>query len=371
MIQEKVRILRTTVGIAVMIFFMVGVANAEDYTVCDPYSMSAPCNYEFIVDAISGSDTGDTIIVYGGSYFGNLIIDKSLTLRGVDSEGSKPVIEVSSGDAITFNLGSDGSIIKGFDIRANPYGPVPDTGIRVISSGNTINENEVSGFTNGIYISSQSGDNELSFNDIRNNGYGIYIDSGFGNTLFSKQIHLNAIHGIYLVSYNSGDGTDSNHINDNTIDNNDINGIRLDRSQYFEIHNNFIRDNLKGIPFQSASYPSSNNLIYNNYFRNQNNVNFDGTNNNIWSISPPLTVTNIVGGPSIGGNFWATPEGDGYSETCADESPQDGFCDESLNLDISSSNIDSIPLAPVPEASTLTLVTIGFLGLICIGRRKK
>ena len=38
---------------------------------------------------------------------------------------------------------------------------------------------------------------------------------------------------------------------------------------------------------------------------------------------------NIVGGPSIGGNFWAAPDGAGFSETHPDANG-DGFCDEAL-----------------------------------------
>jgi len=29
--------------------------------------------------------------------------------------------------------------------------------------------------------------------------------------------------------------------------------------------------------------------------------------------------TNIIGGPNLGGNFWANPSGTGFSQTCIDE----------------------------------------------------
>jgi PKD repeat protein len=58
-------------------------------------------------------------------------------------------------------------------------------------------------------------------------------------------------------------------------------------------------------------------LIYNNYFNNTLNVRLAPGGGNTWNNS--LTPgTNIAGGPYIGGNFWAKPDGTGFSQTCID-----------------------------------------------------
>ncbi|MEN6342622.1 MAG: right-handed parallel beta-helix repeat-containing protein [Methanospirillum sp.] len=54
---------------------------------------------------------------------------------------------------------------------------------------------------------------------------------------------------------------------------------------------------------------------------------------------------NVVGGPSIGGNFWAAPDGTGFSRTHPD-ADGDGFCDEPF-VD-SSGAVDYLPLAAAP-----------------------
>ena len=51
---------------------------------------------------------------------------------------------------------------------------------------------------------------------------------------------------------------------------------------------------------------------------------------------------NIVGGPFIGGNFWAFPNGTGFSQTHPD-TDGDGFCDEPYFL--TEDTTDDLPLA--------------------------
>ena len=57
-----------------------------------------------------------------------------------------------------------------------------------------------------------------------------------------------------------------------------------------------------------------------------------------------IQATNIVGGPYIAGNFWATPEGDGFSQTEVD-TDGDGICNAVYTL--SNESIDYLPLAVI------------------------
>ncbi|PWR72577.1 hypothetical protein DK846_06315 [Methanospirillum lacunae] len=85
----------------------------------------------------------------------------------------------------------------------------------------------------------------------------------------------------------------------------------------------------------------TNTILYNNIFNNSANVLIDQySQNNIWNIS--LTSgTNIVGGPNLGGNFWATPNSTGFSQTHADRG--DGICTGSFTL--APGQTDYLPLA--------------------------
>ena len=55
-----------------------------------------------------------------------------------------------------------------------------------------------------------------------------------------------------------------------------------------------------------------NNLVYNNYVNNSRNANIN-TRDTTWNVAK-ISGRNIVGGPYIGGNFWAKPEGTGFSQ---------------------------------------------------------
>ncbi|HOT93886.1 MAG TPA: NosD domain-containing protein [Methanoregulaceae archaeon] len=92
------------------------------------------------------------------------------------------------------------------------------------------------------------------------------------------------------------------------------------------------------------------NVAYNNRFMNQgDNVKVVGSSTgNSFSVSR-RTGPNIIGGPYIGGNYWAKPSGNGFSETHGD-GDGDGFCDEPFEF---AGQVDALPIAS-PYAPTPT-----------------
>jgi len=94
---------------------------------------------------------------------------------------------------------------------------------------------------------------------------------------------------------------------------------------------------------------SSGDTIYNNIFNNNKNFRIDYSINK-WNITKTKAL-NIIGGPYLGGNFWANPNGTGASQTCKD-SDGDGICDSSYVLD--GNNTDFLPLTPpaIPAGTT-------------------
>lgn len=58
-----------------------------------------------------------------------------------------------------------------------------------------------------------------------------------------------------------------------------------------------------------------------------------------------VTNINIIRGRFMGGNYWAKPDGTGYSQTCGDFD-KDGICDEPYVLE--ENNIDYLPLTLIP-----------------------
>ena len=70
--------------------------------------------------------------------------------------------------------------------------------------------------------------------------------------------------------------------------------------------------------------------IVDNYLSNQENVyRHAGAFTGAWSQAP-AAGPNVMGNPSIGGNFWGTPEGTGFSDTTPDRDG-DGFVDGTVH----------------------------------------
>jgi len=118
-------------------------------------------------------------------------------------------------------------------------------------------------------------------------------------------------------------------------------GIYLYRANYSNISNNNVWNNAIGI-YLNSSY---NNTIFNNSFNNTNNYMISSTLfTNVWNSSKTKGI-NIIGGPYLGGNSWAYPNGTGFSQTCADVD-KNGICDS--NYTLTPGNVDDLPLAAIP-----------------------
>jgi len=189
---------------------------------------------------------------------------------------------------VTGNTIENGSIILGSEL-----------------SGNLIAENKISN-GEGVHISCCGRNNTVLGNTISNCSTGIYA--------YDQEVDIrnnrinNCDYGIRLAMSSSG-------IDNNTILNCDV-GIHLDDACIgVEIINNTIISSAEcGIVDQ---YNEGGKRIYNNYFNNTVNVRFGAGRENTWNSS--LTRgTNIAGGPYIGGNFWAKPDGTGFSQICVD-----------------------------------------------------
>ncbi|HIH03028.1 MAG TPA: PKD domain-containing protein [Methanoregulaceae archaeon] len=98
-----------------------------------------------------------------------------------------------------------------------------------------------------------------------------------------------------------------------------------------------------------AIVSSSQNTITNNEFNNPANVALSGAGSNTWN-SAKTAGENIMGGPYLGGNYWAEPDGTGWSEQVADAN-HDGIGDSSYA--VGSGNADSLPLVLYEPAYTV------------------
>jgi nitrous oxidase accessory protein len=192
---------------------------------------SGPGNYTKIQDAINDATYGDTVFVFNGTYYENLVVNKTINLIG---ENRNNTIIDGSNIVDTINITVNGVTISEFTIQHG----------------------------NEIAIIINSADNIIKNNLITLNGYGIWIWGYYhNNTITGNNISFNYL-GLqfYKSSYNI--------MTNNIITSQENRGIFLLESSYNNISSNNISKCGMGIASQGGS--SYNNYFYNDIWMNNN-----------------------------------------------------------------------------------------------------
>ncbi|MCK4367465.1 MAG: right-handed parallel beta-helix repeat-containing protein [Thermoplasmata archaeon] len=263
-----------------------------------------PGNYTTIQEAIDVADPGDTIYVYNGTYYENVIVNKTLTLVGEDKNIT--IVDGGWGDDAMY-ISSDWVNVSGFTVthsgvnwfdagidldsvencriadniaRENARGFLLyyshkntlsgniaiddwDYGFFLdLSNNNTITGNNISNSDSGIYLV-ESNDNTVSENIAWDNGNGIRISGSRNITVELNRLFLSWDRGIYLYSSseitvrgNNASGnfqgvyawslSDSRILN-NTIAGNEDHGIRVGSSSNVTLADNNVSRNKMGM----------------------------------------------------------------------------------------------------------------------------
>jgi PGF-pre-PGF domain-containing protein len=334
-----------------------------------------------IQEAVDGAEAGDVIIIKPGTYVENINVSKArLTIK---PETNNVFIEPTDSNVATIILSNVGITLTGFDIDGSVYVN------NALLGNDEYYLNNMSQITNnviengGIGVGSESSGIIISGNKISGgaSGYGVDVACcGDYNEIINNEIS-NCSTGIYVY-----DERNVPPISGNKIRNCDV-GIHVSGLSY-DLENNEITNCGVGVV---AGETGGANLIgnkitycsdcglkvtgsleskgaYNNYFNNTVNVKFgDFENTYIWNNS--LTEgTNIIGGPYIGGNYWAKPDGTGFSQTAIDANG-DGIADSAYA--ISEKNHDYLPLTAkynsvLPASDFTANVTSGAAPLVVL-----
>jgi parallel beta-helix repeat protein len=180
-------------------------ASPRVITVDDDRVERPDADFTSIQEAIDAANPGDTICVYSGMYYENLVINKTLSLIGQGPRRTiisnrlyptRPVIYVTA----------DNVVIRGFCIEEETYVP---------ESRETIPPRMI-----GIYIHNASG-NEISYNAIMNNKIGIYLHNSNNNIIHHNNFFTNTvqayINGSSLNIWDNGYPSGGNYWNDHVF----------------------------------------------------------------------------------------------------------------------------------------------------------
>jgi parallel beta-helix repeat protein len=226
----------------------------------------------------------------------------------------------SSGSYVLTNDVTDSRLATCIEIRA------PD--VTFDGGGHRIDGTGAGGST-GIYVRPTAGRNVTIRNvRVRDWDYGVYLhgatDSRIESSVLEENLfcgavfYLNAtgntVAGCNLTGNDYGlvlsSGADRCAVVNSRITGNGC-GIYLYDSDGVTVTRNIIEANTETGVRYSLSGSST---VYDNRFDNALNVALTGEPPaaNTWSVEP-RGGPNIAGGPSIGGNFWAKPDGTGFS----------------------------------------------------------
>ena len=234
-----------------------------------------------IQDAVNSAQSGDTIFVHAGTYYENVVVNKTVSLIGENKHTT-----IIDGGAVQFDVlyvTANNVTVSGFTLQRGGHDGYPDR--------------------RGVYL--YSSNNNISNNIIRMNVEGIFVCMSNNNIFKNNSIHANTRNGIWLFS------SSNNIITGNTIANNGKYGMIL-----------------QGVC-------SSNRIFHNNFIRNRNenlHVATTGVCVNHWDNSYPS-----------GGNYWSDYNGtDLFGGSFQNVTGGDGIGDTLHEIDVN--NRDNCPL---------------------------
>jgi parallel beta-helix repeat protein len=385
---------------------LITVTTSSIVYVDDDFNSSTPgwqsTHFDVIQDGIDAVTERGTVYVYNGTYYENLLINKTINLIGEDTNTT--IIDGNrTGHVITID--TENVNISGFFIM-NATNTFDYGGIYVRKSNthifnnkvtscynaikiraadlNTINNNFVYGNSNGIhlYYSSDyntiinntiiintlsgirlddSAYNTFSYNEIANNHYDgiVFFQQTLGNSIYNNSIHHNNDCGLQVGSSDNIIKNNSiisnfrgitltyahrNEITNNMIKNNNWDNIQLDQSNNNIIDNNTIDENVKGAACITI-LESDNSLITNNCLINCSTgirCLALSINNQIYHI---IFYINSEPGYDNSNNYWDNgyPSGGNYwSKYSGVDNDGDGIGDTPYNI-VGGSNKDNYP----------------------------
>ncbi len=266
------------------------------------------CGAGVYIGRVNGSVVEDVVAEQNGIGFGYGYAEQGGSEQAVLRDS---VVRDSTGTGIVLDYPSDGITIERCTVTGNANGLASDLSGRLVA--NSLIDSEVSD----------------------NAGFGVSLKES-GLIIRGCTISGNGANGIQLEHAGA-------EIEANRIEGNAGTGVQATNRGGSTITSNWIIGNGQGVAV-GGDWSSQ---VTNNVLNNTDNGFFGAAE--VGQLNVTRTAgPNIVGGPYLGGNAWAFPNGTGFSQTHPD-TDGDGFCDEPYVVNPDEGVTDYLPLA-LPNA---------------------
>lgn len=262
-----------------------------------------PADFSTIREAVNAAEAGDTIFVRNGTYFENVVLNKSLNIIGENPYGTI----IDGGGETVFHVVSGVLNLTCFTIRNASFGVLLDFVQNCSLEGN-------------VFINNTAGlrGTKSSYCTVRNNLFegnerGVWL-TGFVEFEISGNV---AVHNVYGFSVYDGLDTE---IHGNLVENNSACGFHLQKFRRSQVYANTVKGNNYGFRLQ---------FVWNNDFYHNNIIN------------NAIQTAFVVYAPKPNG--WDKHhEGNYWSDYNGTDSNQDGIGDSAYT--VAEDNSDDFPL---------------------------
>jgi parallel beta-helix repeat protein len=185
-----------------------------------------------IQEGIENASSNNTVFVYNGIYYENVIVNKTITLLGEDKNTT--IIDANNVGGVVTVI-ADNITIEGFTIQNAGYHA---NGIITHSSGNFFTGNKILDNSNvGIWLDEGSSSNTISQSYITGNLFGLISKTDCPDNLICENIFSENRYGLKL-EYSSNTIVSGNSLHDNEYD-----AIQIEHVNDITIIRNIIENN--------------------------------------------------------------------------------------------------------------------------------
>jgi len=207
---------------------------------------TGPGNYSTIQAAANNATTGDTVLVYSGTYHESLVIDKAIIIIG--EEKNTTIID-GGGTGYVVTLAAGHSTISGFTVTHSRK-KFPLAGVYITSDDNTVSNCILTDNFYGMQLGYGTRYNLIINNTIFQNGRcGVYFNHSSNNRLIGNLVRDQPVNGFGLFEFSN-----YNSIINNTLMQNMYSGVNIRESYDNQVIGNTFIEDQNGLHKPSPEY---------------------------------------------------------------------------------------------------------------------